>query len=794
MKRAHKPNLFAPILAAFVASAVLLGAPLLPECLAQNHPEKRLDEPIAEVRIRGHRTVPEQKIRAEIRTRAGTLPDRKLIEDDVRRLVATRQFFDVAAEYLHESHGLVVLFRVIEGNQIKEVVIDGNHAISSDKLRDKSALKLEKEKHRTFDLARARDAARIMEDLYHEKGYPFAQVSLAEGDKPGDTRLVYHIVEGPRVAITDIDFEFLDHDTHTARVLATKIKSKPRKFGFFGGKYNPRDIEDDVQKLATYYRSLGFFDAKVSREVRESDDRSHVTVVFVVHEGTRYNVRSIEFEGNVKLADERLAEGLKTELGKPFNQPKAQADMQRVQDKYGALGYIEARVAPDVRFLEQPGEVDVLYRIVENEPFYVGRINISGNHTTKKNVILRELRIYPGEILDTTALKRSEANLRRTQLFLANFQQGTGPSLTPTGEGPQLRDIDLRVDEAQTGRILFGVGVNSDAGLLGNIIISEQNFDITRFPASVSDLFSGDAFRGGGQEFRLELAPGTQFSRYVVSWREPRLFDLPYSLGLSGHFFQRNYREWDEERGGGAITLGHSFTDQIRGSLGLKIENIDISDPDVPTPMDLADVLGSNFLTTFTLGMEHDTRDNPFMATSGHLAQVNFEQGFGDFTYPSVTLEGRQYFAITERPDGSGKQVFSVRGTVGFAGDNTPIFERFYAGGFRNFRGFQFRGIGPVGENNDDVHVGGTFMMLGSAEYQFPITADDALQMVVFSDFGTVESDVRIDEFRMTAGVGLRVVVPMLGPVPLAFDFAFPVRSADTDEEQIFSFFVGFFR
>jgi outer membrane protein insertion porin family len=350
------------------------------------------------------------------------------------------------------------------------------------------------------------------------------------------------------------------------------------------------------------------------------------------------------------------------------------------------------------------------------------------------------------------------------------------------------------VNEAQTGRILFGVGVNSDAGLLGNIIISEQNFDIMRWPSSFSDLFYGDAFRGGGQELRVEAAPGTQFSRYLISWRDPEIFDMPYSFGVSGYFFQRDYREWNEERLGGSFTFGHSFTDQIRGSLGLRIENVNISNPDVPTPKDLKAVLGDNFLTTFTLGLEHDTRDNPFMPTCGHFVQANYEQGFGDFTFPSLTLEGRQFFTVTERPDSTGKQVFSLRGTVGFQGDNTPIFERFFAGGFRNFRGFRFRGVGPVGENNPDTHVGGNFMMLGSAEYQFPITADDALQMVAFTDFGTLEEDVRIRDFRMTAGLGLRVVVPMLGPVPLAFDFAFPIRSAQTDDEQVFTFFIGLMR
>ena len=86
--------------------------------------------------------------------------------------------------------------------------------------------------------------------------------------------------------------------------------------------------------------------------------------------------------------------------------------------------------------------------------------------------------------------------------------------------------------------------------------------------------------------------------------------------------------------------------------------------------------------------------------------------------------------------------------------------------------------------------------MLGSFEYMLPLTADDMIRAVAFVDYGTVEEDVRIDwdNFRVAPGFGFRITVPALGPAPLAFDFAFPVCKADTDDTQVFSFFVGFSR
>jgi outer membrane protein insertion porin family len=78
----------------------------------------------------------------------------------------------------------------------------------------------------------------------------------------------------------------------------------------------------------------------------------------------------------------------------------------------------------------------------------------------------------------------------------------------------------------------------------------------------------------------------------------------------------------------------------------------------------------------------------------------------------------------------------------------------------------------------------------------FPITADDAFRGVAFVDFGTVERDIDVTEenFRVAPGLGLRVAIPMLGPAPLAFDFAYPVAQADTDERRIFSFYMSALR
>ena len=87
-------------------------------------------------------------------------------------------------------------------------------------------------------------------------------------------------------------------------------------------------------------------------------------------------------------------------------------------------------------------------------------------------------------------------------------------------------------------------------------------------------------------------------------------------------------------------------------------------------------------------------------------------------------------------------------------------------------------------------------MMLASAEYLFPITADDMLRGVIFCDTGTVERsfDDWDDKYRVAPGFGLRITVPAMGPAPIALDFAFPVSHQPGDRIENFSFFVGLIR
>jgi outer membrane protein insertion porin family len=368
-------------------------------------------------------------------------------------------------------------------------------------------------------------------------------------------------------------------------------------------------------------------------------------------------------------------------------------------------------------------------------------------------------------------------------------------TFTPMSTDPPV-DMDVVLSEAQTGRLMLGVAVNSDAGLVGQILLDESSFDISRYPTSWDDFLSGKAWRGGGQHLRIEAAPGTEVQRYLVSFTEPYLFDSPYSLGTSGSYFTRQYRDWNEQRTGGRVQLGYQWVENdLSTGIAYRGEDVEISNPSIP-PGDpnsvpqLNEILGHNAVHGFKWTVANDTRDSAFLATEGHFLQMELEEVVGSFQYPRAIFDARQYMLLNERPDHSGRHVLTLASKVGFTGNSTPIYDTFYAGGFSSLRGFDFRGVSPVA-GVTKVQVGGDFEFLNTVEYLFPLTADDMIHGVTFVDFGTVNEDVALNNFRVAPGFGLRITVPAMGPAPIALDFAFPVAKAKDDLTQVFSFSVG---
>ena len=291
--------------------------------------------------------------------------------------------------------------------------------------------------------------------------------------------------------------------------------------------------------------------------------------------------------------------------------------------------------------------------------------------------------------------------------LVQQFAPGGGNASFPANYA----DLDVYVAETQTGRINFGGAFNSDNGVVGQLTIEEKNFDITRWPRNFREIIDGTAWRGAGQNFRLELVPGNDVERYLVSFTEPYALGTNYTFSASGYLFQRQFFDWDEKRVGGRFSLGRRLTPDLSISAGLRLERVKIDNERLTTSAQLNENLGRSNLFLGNVGLTRDTRDNNIQPTEGSFLSLTFSQAFGDFSYSRGDFDYRRYRLLYERPDGSGRHTVSFGTKLGFTGSDTPVFENYFAGGFSTFRGFDFRGAAPL---EGEVRVGGEFQWLNT--------------------------------------------------------------------------------
>jgi outer membrane protein assembly complex protein YaeT len=757
---------------------------------AQAHVGKIVDEIVLE----GATIYTTDQIVSQLQTRVGKPFSPITAQEDYQRLFKKGWFKNLWFDTKLGSNDKVTLIITVEElrNRIEDIQYRGIQHIGDDELKRLTGIKV----GMPMSPVANRTAAQAILRKLHEQGRLNASVRLIEGEKETDTRVIFDIVEGLPVKINDIKFKFLGKTSGDISVgrLRQQINSSRSWFGgFTGGKYDPVQVEFDVVRLQEYYKSLGYLDARISTERTWSADHRTVDLLVVIEEGPRYKIGDVRIEGNKVFEENNLLQLTDLRPQGYYDRFVIQSDIRRLRDYYGYSG---RQVPIDEKFYidhEKPGIVHVAYQIIERPPVRVGEIIVEGNDRTRENVIRRQVPLFPGQILSYPDLIAAEQNLSRLGIFEEDPGQGIRPTVTidnPDIDEP-FKTVRVRVREKPTGSFLLGLGVNSDSGINGSIVINERNFDWLNPPSSLEDVLAGRAFRGAGQELRIEAVPGNVFQRYSVSFREPSLWDGPYSLGISGYYYNRGFLEYNEDRLGGRLTLGRRISQFWTVTGTARAEQVHVGDLSEFAPQEVTRDRGTSFIAGARLGFIRDSRDNYLRPSEGSVIDVGYEHVFGDYNFSLVTAEATKYWTTFSRVDGSGKHVLAFRSQASYAGDEAPVYERFYGGGFRSIRGYSFRGVGPhIGEFN----IGGRFAFLNSLEYQIPLVANDNLFAVGFLDSGTIERDISFKNYRFTIGAGLRIAVPqLLGPVPIALDFAVPLNEVPGDKKQLFSFYLGFF-
>jgi outer membrane protein insertion porin family len=774
-------------------------------------------KPIREIVFEGARRLSQSYLRELVRLKVGDpYPGMAGLNEEVKRLHESGKvggFIEALPSVV--PGGVKITFLVSELSDVKEVIYEGLSAVSERDLLDSPEgmrIKAPKDERpgTTYEDYRARLDVETILRLEREKGKFFAEVDVEPVELEDGVKVIFHVREGPTVRVEDIVFVGNDHVE--GGTLRNYMKTQPTFFYFIrSGYFDRKALDDDLANIARYYWGEGYLDVQsMVEDLRFDSDRSRVTVVIRVIEGDRYKVRKVEVTGITKFQPEVVKAQLETKEGGWFSGRSLQKDIEAIQKMYMDRGYIFNRVDFKRHILESERALDLAFAVEEGVPITLEKIRFEGNVKTRDDVVRREVSVFPGEPFNAESMDESKDRIGRRGYFKdlrIAFEPGTAPDR---------RDLVVRVEEADTGQLLFGGGISSSTGLFGRIVFVQRNFDILDVPTSWDDIANGHFFVGGGQTLLIQAEPGQQRSRYTLTFVEPYLLPdylpLPIQLRTTFSYYDSALgKTYDEQRLEGQVGLGYRVTRDSLLEVAYRYTDTTIFSIDPFAPADVVSVAGDNHVSALSVSynINKNKQDQNLLFYDGWGAGAEVEVAGGPFggqwDFARAEVSANAQTTLFHFPRDS-KHVLAVKGTAGWMSDygrstQVPIFERFFAGGPRSVRGFQFRTVGPQA---DDEPIGGNVRVVGTVEYSFPIIPGfdqtyapewraDFLRGVLFCDVGQVATDLDsfdAHDFRVGIGFGFRIKIPVF-PAPVALDFGFPVRKLPTDDPELFSFTVG---
>lgn len=774
---------------------------------------------IKEIEIQhvGPRAASDALIRSSIRSRVGELYTRNSVDDDVRSLYRTGYFFNIRVDQVAVEDGIKLVFQVQGKPTLTRITFTGNTKYSTKKLQRKLTSKVGQplDEQKLFN-----DTQEILK-LYQKAGYQRTKVQYVPViDAPlGNGTVTFEITEAPKVKIDDV--EFIGATAFSQRKLRSVPKTRRHwMFSWLTGSGKLKDdvFAEDKQRLIEFYRNAGYIDFQIRDIQFEQTSPKWMIIKFFVNEGTQYRVGTVGFEGNqlfntneitsrmVTRERNRASRGLSMGPGAVFTPSGLSRDREGVADFYGARGYIDARVSPQLMPNTAQGTMDVNYRVAEGQKSYIEKIEIRGNTKTKDKVIRRELAVHPGEVFDLVRVR-----LSTNRLFGLNYFAKVDAEPEPT-DVTDHKNLVIGVEEKNTGDIRVGAGFSSLDELSGFVEVSQGNFDLFQSP-----YFLGT---GAGQKIRLRMVVGTQRRDLELSFVEP--WFLGRKLILNTDFFYRQLLYYSDlynvDQLGGRITLTRTlWNDFWRGTVGYEIENIGIVD--MPNPVL---VLGPDGQPTYVDGVpaeiraeegytlaskvigaiSYDTRNSTILPSRGQHTTLRTEFAGGPFggdtDFYKVELDARRY--IRGFAPGHLLELIGRIGVVDNHGvdEDVHLYDRFYLGGLYSLRGYQFRDVGPYDSTGEEP-IGGRTFWFASAEYSIPII--ERLRLAAFYDIGNVyplaySFDVGGPEYGAYTdnwGIGIRLNIPGMGPLRL--DYALPItHDPFVDSDGRFQFSVGYTR
>jgi outer membrane protein assembly factor BamA len=549
----------------------------------------------------------------------------------------------------------------------------------------------------------------------------------------------------------------------------------------------------DLRRIEQYYRSQGYYQARVTREEVKPHGDDAVDVAVTVDEGEPTHVGSVDLRGLDDLPEEdrsHLLAEVNLAPGQVFLAERWDGLKEKLLQTLREEGYAAAKVEGEVKVGLDTRVADVTLSLDHGARYRFGDISVR-ERTPSRVAPWRVAEqaaadATPGEWYSLKAQTLAETRVFKMGVFGA-------VKVKPGEPDPVRLTVPLQVDAQESRFHTITAG--------GGLAVDQTRQEVRATTSYVDRDFLGqlrkltlNAMAGYAwiPTFYATSASGAQ-SGFVGSvsaeLEQPRFYfrdlRLQTRVGL-----ERGLEPAYSYYGGRArVGVAYAPTNQltITPSYNLEFYRLQTGAAQLggPAPALLFGCPENCVLSYAEERIEWDMRDDRQEPRNGGYLALALQQGGGifggSFGYFRVVPEARGYVSFLEED----RLTFAARvrlGTLLAGGDETssPIVARFYSGG-NDMRGFNSRRLSPqfvVPQSGSTtrgytVPIGGNGLFETSFEARYALTR--SLVVAAFFDTGFVtrerlRASAFADDLYLAVGAGLRYLTPV-GPIRLDLGF-----------------------
>jgi outer membrane protein insertion porin family len=763
----------------------------------------------------------------------------------IRTLYAAGHFDDIKVF----RDGSTVIYRLRERPTINAIEFDGNKDIKEEQLKESLAGN-KVEVGEPLDKTILKNIETGLTDFYHGVGKYKADVDIEVTYLPRNrVNLKIKFEEGDAASVRQINI--VGNKLFSDEELLKNIESMqdlPWWRFLSSDRYQKQTLQGDIEKINSYYLDRGYLRFKIdSEQVSVSPDKESVYVTLNVTEGEQYKIKAVKFVGDLIGQEDFIRQILPLKVDQLYNGALVTYTEESIAKLLARFGYANSKVRTIPQINDDTKEVELTISVDPGKRVYVRRINMSGNASTKDEVLRRELRQMEGAWLSNDALELSKQRIQRLP-YIESIDFET----VPVAGEDDLVDVAFKVKEQPSGSFNAGISYGNYMGLSFQIGVQQENFF------------------GSGNSAGISLNTNKYQKSVSVSYTDP-YFTLD-GVSLGGQVFyadtdyssaSSNLEAYNQQRYGFGANIGYPINEYNRLNFGAnyvvnKINSIQEYDQlrhFRAVLLDEQNPDGGYRFTNYELsaGWVRSTLNRGLFPTAGHYLGANLKitTPNSDLKYFKTAFEGRNYIPLSDDHAWSFLSKLELGYGNGYGDKNgydytLPFTENYFAGG-QSLRGFESRIIGPraifryadqvpglpdpilgtgnfpSGPENDNYvvstrSIGGNAMAVLTLELitPTPFLSDDyrnSVRTSLFVDAGNVwDTEFDLNRYaglnqiitsnrqpelidysdpgliRATAGVSLQWISPM---GPLTFSLAKIINKHEGDRQENFSFNIG---